>query len=1205
MFGHIINNRYQIETQVGQGGMGIVYKANDLLLDRVVAVKILNTTSHSIFGAEARARLLHEARAAAKLNHQNIVNIFDAGEYPFPGTSEPSPYIVMELIHGKSIYDHKPTGLKQTIDVAKQICAALDHAHTHGIVHRDLKPENIILADDGIVKLTDFGLARLTASQKSIDDGISGTVFYLAPEMATKPQEADSRADLYSLVVILYELVTGSLPFIADDPLAVITQHLYAPVIPPRVHNPEIPPALNELIIQLLSKLPADRPSSANEVERILEIIQTLDRIDSLPLFSSPEILPMTRLARSRLVGRERELAELQKTWQHVITGIGRVFLISGEAGIGKTRLARELMTQVVLSGGNALSGTCDAEGGMPYTPFSQIIHEASRNPQINLDLPDYVVADLITLAPDLRAQFAGISPNPPRDPMFEQQYLFDSVATWCNAISSRVPLLIFIDDAHWADSGSLYLLRHLARRCQKSRLLILVAYREAELDEKSPLNRVLQDLSREKLATRLKLVRLDYDDALNLLNSILVPSGDIDQSIAEAIYHETEGNPFFIEEVTKALLEEDKLQYENERWFASSNSEIQIPQSIRITIQSRLARLPAQTQEILQIAAILGRQFDFDVLMEASNSDEDEIIQALENAERAQIIGEIPHSMAEQAIFSFVHVLIPSTIRENLSTLRRQRLHLRAAEALEKVYQENGFDLGTLAYHYEKAGELERARAYYAKAAEKALAIYANQEAERYYHAALELSGSAGIRTNLLIGLGEALFRQSRYEEAGEAWCEAIDKFKVEGNHDETARLYARLSRATWFAGDTRKGLELCQEGLAVVKEMVASESRPETPGMAALLHETARAYRFNNLSSEALPLCRQALTMAQNLGLVEVQAEALATIGILDPVPDVDKQQALEQAVELAESNQYLSTASRSHLNLGTHLYSRGEGVKAIPHFQRARDLAGQIGNKAMELDFSIALLDAYFLLGNFHEISQELPVLRQKLDALPSPGQRDILLSMFEGLLLFYHGETHRAVDIYIQTLEETRRREQERLSIEVILRLSEALAFLSQLDKAEYYLIGIIQIPEEAMDWDRMKAQSLLHFIYVLQGKYKDAQDIRGMINRTNPTGLRPLPGLLLEWSEAYAAVSAEKWNEAFSHYAHLDESLERMHIPWYRARILEDWADFHLKRDAPADIERAIELLQTSLSIYQQLDLPLLVDQMQAKLKSLS
>jgi serine/threonine protein kinase len=196
----LLNNRYRLEAEIGRGGMGVVYRAHDTLLDRDIAVKVLSETA---LDSGARARLLHEARATAQLNHPNIVSVYDAGE------TEGAPFVVMELVEGGSLHNHRPQSQDKIVAIARQISAALDHAHTNGIIHRDLKPENVLLARDGSAKLSDLGLALTIASRLTDEGTMVGTAFYVAPEQALG-QPLDARADLYALGVLLYELTTGT-----------------------------------------------------------------------------------------------------------------------------------------------------------------------------------------------------------------------------------------------------------------------------------------------------------------------------------------------------------------------------------------------------------------------------------------------------------------------------------------------------------------------------------------------------------------------------------------------------------------------------------------------------------------------------------------------------------------------------------------------------------------------------------------------------------------------------------------------------------------------------------------------------------------------------------------------------------------------------------------------------------------------------------
>nr|NIN68608.1 protein kinase [Anaerolineae bacterium]NIQ81628.1 protein kinase [Anaerolineae bacterium] len=469
--------------------------------------------------------------------------------------------VIMELVEGQSLHHAPPDGLEDIVAIMCQICTALQYAHAHGIIHRDLKPENVLLAPDGTAKLTDFGLARSVASRMTSEGTIIGSVFYLAPELALG-HEFDGRADLYALGVMLYELTTGRLPFSADDPVAVISQHLHAPVVPPRAKNPEIPPALDALIVRLLSKSPADRPASGTEVLHILQQPTILDK-EGVP---AEELSVLERIERGRMVGREQEMEQARALWNRALGGEGQMLLISGEPGIGKTRLVRELVTQVELSGGEALIGFSYAEGGTPYAAFRQMIGKVLHSsPEDRLSLPDSVLAGLLTLAPELRPRYPNVPENPPLDPQAEQQRLFENLLIFYATLSEHIPLLLVVEDAQWADSGTLSLVRHLGRHTRRQRVMIVATYRDVGLDEAQPLYEVLLDLNRERLATRLKLTRLRREETRELLTVLFAE--EITTEFVDGIYGETEGNPFFTEEVCKALVESGKVYYEDGRW--------------------------------------------------------------------------------------------------------------------------------------------------------------------------------------------------------------------------------------------------------------------------------------------------------------------------------------------------------------------------------------------------------------------------------------------------------------------------------------------------------------------------------------------------------------------------------------------------------------------------------------------------------------
>ncbi|MGD8855218.1 MAG: ABC transporter substrate-binding protein [Chloroflexota bacterium] len=731
MIGTTIGGRYRIDGEIGRGGMGTVYRAHDTLLDRPVAVKVVSAAG---LGSEGHSRLLQEARAAARLNHPNIVAVYDVGAAPTAADDESNSFIVMELIEGQTLTTGQTGELVEIVDITIDICRALEAAHEQGIIHRDLKPDNVALSSSGVVKLMDFGLARITGKTRLTQQGtFMGTVAYLAPEIILG-QEASPRSDLYALGVMLYEMCAGRLPFEGGDFTAVLSQHLHAPVAPPSNYNPALPAELDSLIVRLLGKRPEERPGSAREVRLVLEGLAAGEPSAATPGPALPEI---SRLVRGRMIGREQEFTQAARLWQEAAGGRGGVLLISGEPGIGKTRMVRELSTFAEISGGRTLVGNCYESERTPYGPIAQMVEASLRNGQA-ADLPATVLADLLTLSPELKLLHPDVPPNERLDPDGEQQRIFESIITWFGALARDGQTMLVVDDIHWADSGSLSLLRHLARRLPNRSALIVATYREVELDEALPFQEMLNEFNRERLATRIKLARLNKEQTHDLLATLFAE--EITPEFLDGIYRETEGNPFFVEEVCKALVESGNLSFEDGHWQRPDMAALDIPQGIKVTIQSRLGKLSRPEQRILQIAAMLGRDFEYEMLVAASEIDEDEVIEALERAEQAQLIEEVPSSnLARGAHFSFTHALIYSTMLSSLSTLRRQRMQRKVALALEEAYPERLQELAPLLGRYfAEAGEAEKAVAYLLQAGDNARQVYAYDEAIGAYEQAL-----------------------------------------------------------------------------------------------------------------------------------------------------------------------------------------------------------------------------------------------------------------------------------------------------------------------------------------------------------------------------------------------------------------------------------------------------------------------------------
>jgi predicted ATPase len=749
MVKNLLNNRYRLDALIGQGGMGEIYRAHDSLLQRDVAVKVMAKVK---LGTEGRARLLNEARAAAKLNHPNIVSIFDAGE------ADGSPYIVMELVEGESLFDLRPGDLGTITKIAQQICLALEQAHLNGIIHRDLKPENVLVLPSGSAKLTDFGMARSLSSRLTEEGIISGTVYYMAPEIALG-QAVDGRSDLYSLGVILYELCAGRLPFTADNPLGVISQHIHAPAVPPSSFRPDLPRPIEAVIMKLLAKSPTDRyPDAKTTLQALKEADKGLIPGETLTKYSAAEFL-LDQLARGRLVGRRTEQETLHHLWKNCLGGQAQMALISGEPGVGKTRLANELLVYARLNGATVWSGGCyEYEAATPYLPFVEALRGwvHSQETEVLRQNLGALAGELAKLAPEIETRLGALPVNPQLSANEERLRLYDHVARLVQSLSIENGLILFIDDIHWADQGTLNLLHYILRNLRSDRVMVLACYREVELDRRLPFTASLVEWNRERLAARISLNRLGLEEVRQLLGS-LFGQENISLEFTESVFRETEGNPFFIEEVIKSLIEQGQIYREDGRWQRQEIRELAIPQSVKEAIGRRLDRQSQTGMDVLHTAAALGKRFTFSELAAAVTISESELLDALDEASHAQLIR--PDSGEN---FLFTHDKIREVLYEELNPIRRRKLHLRIGEGLEHLFGldaggDGGFqgfscecDAQELSHHFIEAGELMKGLRYSVAAAELSRRVFALDETIFYYERAIECADALGRKSDL-----------------------------------------------------------------------------------------------------------------------------------------------------------------------------------------------------------------------------------------------------------------------------------------------------------------------------------------------------------------------------------------------------------------------------------------------------------------------
>ncbi|HTE86088.1 MAG TPA: AAA family ATPase, partial [Dehalococcoidia bacterium] len=773
------DGRYQVKRFLGEGGKKRVYLAQDTLLDRDVAFALIKTEGLDDAG---RDRIKREAQAMGRLgSHPHIVSVFDlgtepAGPHPGPlpilGEGEQEergqPYIVTELMGGGDVegliekaVDHRPA-LERGLEVGIAVCRGLEFAHGHGIVHRDLKPGNVWLTVEGVAKLGDFGLAVALDRSRLTQAGMMvGTVAYMPPEQALGG-EVTPQSDLYSLGAMLYELVTGRPPFVGDESVAIITQHLNVAPVAPSWHNPAMPAALEALILRLLEKDPAKRPQTAGEVRQALEGIALHPSLPaSLPQGERGDGPPPSPLEgeglgmrgenpmyRRTFVGREPELKQLQAAYDAATSGQGSLAVVVGEPGIGKTSVCEQLATYATIRGGKTLVGHCYEEGSLslPYLPFVEAMRSyvLAREPDgLRTDLGSGA-GEVARIVSELRERL-HVEPSPanPADAEEERYRLFQAVSSFLRNAAAVQPLVIVLEDLHDADRGTLDLLVHLARNLAGTRLLLVGTYRDIEVDRAHPLSSVLAELRRGAGVTRLLLRGLTADEVQRMMSQL---SGqEVPWRLAEAVHRQTEGNPLFIQEVLRYLVEERLIKREDGHWRRASEDtplELGIPEGLRDVIGKRLSRLSAQTNQVLAVAAVMGREFRLDVLQRVAGLDEEALYAALAEAKAVAVVEE--RSTGASVSYRFTHAFFRQTLYEETIAPRRIRLHQQVARALEAVYgrrlEEHAAELAEHYAYSSDPADLAKAVEYGELAAQRALSVYAYGEAEHHLEQALKV---------------------------------------------------------------------------------------------------------------------------------------------------------------------------------------------------------------------------------------------------------------------------------------------------------------------------------------------------------------------------------------------------------------------------------------------------------------------------------
>ena len=735
--------RYEIVSRLSAGGMGELYRARDPELERELVVKLL--PRHGVFHPDAVERFGREARAASALNHPNIVTVYEIGESPA------GHFIAMELIEGRTLRELRAESpsVSTIARIGAQAARALAIAHQAGIIHRDIKPENLMLRDDGYVKVLDFGIAQLAQQTAAAGDSdtritqpgvVVGTMRYMSPEQATGKLVTPA-SDIFSLGIVLYELAAGRHPFDSSSDMAVLSAIILRDAVPPSRLNSRIPSVFDSLVMRMLSKDPDERPT-ANDVDDILDSI--------LALQTASRHATNGVVAQRGVIGREPELGALREAFDAARHGRASMVCVSGEPGIGKTTLVEAFLRSLADSSSHFVAlGRCSERlaGAEAYLPLldaiDDLLHEDGASELSSL---------LHTHAPTWAGMLAGghsSSESTAEAHAQSQERLKRELAAFLERVCERQPLVLLVEDIHWADVSTVDLVGYVLTRLHRSRLQVVATYRPAELQLSShPFLALKLDLQTKGAAREIPLSFLT-EEYVGRFISDRFPKNRFPSGFTSMVHSRTEGSPLFVEDLLRYLRAKGAIVEADGTWsIPESLPDVahDIPESMRSMVERKVNQLDTDDRNLLAAASVQGHSFDSAIVARALGLDTADVEDRLETLDRihgfVRRAGEREFAGGEiSGRYRFVHVLYQNSLYASLSVSRRVALSKAIGEALVAL---NGAEASgaaaELGFLFETAREFERAATYFAAATEAALGVFAFDEASRLAKRALAL---------------------------------------------------------------------------------------------------------------------------------------------------------------------------------------------------------------------------------------------------------------------------------------------------------------------------------------------------------------------------------------------------------------------------------------------------------------------------------
>lgn len=691
---------------------------------------------------------------------------------------------------------------------------------------------------------------------------------------------------------------------------------------------------------------------------------------------------PATTIGSQPLIGREAELSLLREKLSSAAKGIGSVVFISGPAGIGKTRLARELRDYALNSGYRWLEGRYDKAVSQPYQAWVEMIRRyvqqtVSRPPE-NLD--GNARAQLAKLVPEIDTTLSP-SESILGDPENDRLTLFDGVARFFLGISRQEPVVLFIDDLQWA--ASLELLHHLARHIGNQPVLILATYRDEELKNNPGLWNTVLAMNRERLFHLLPLAFLGVSEVESLISSRFDKA--VGARLAGLVHRKTEGNPFFVEEVLRLLQERRVLSVSDTGWRVTEAEAFEMPESVKVIINERLERLGKDTEELLRMSSVIGREFPLRLLTELMGDTDEGLIEALDRCEGAGLISS--QQARGDEIYNFTHDMMQEALYESIGPARRRRHHLHVGQTIEKLYGsrlEEWYD--ALGHHFFEGTDLAKAIEYSLRAGDRACAVCSWGRASAHYQTVVELLEelNAGPReqAEVLEKLALATMWLGKGKESLGHWEKALSLYESLSDAKKAGAVHLRLYQQYYSAvgiRDREKGYRHSVESLRLL------EPEGDTIELAQAYTRLGlvSAHRQNVPLSAGIASLEKGLALAHRLGDAATLAEAEMSLGhvLVYHVGDIKRGLELaHEGYEAAKRSGDTVLLAETVLRVAEEYLMLLDGDRAWRWAEKALDISSRSGAPRHQILSSLLMGGAYILRGDGPQALLSLETARQ---------------------------------------------------------------------------------------------------------------------------------------------------------------------------------------------------------------------------------